>query len=60
MEDNITAVQLKVMEKVAKAAGVTVERVEEENQALGGSDAVVTTAPSFRVTLLAMLWTVPI
>ncbi len=51
MEDNITAVQLKVMEKVAKAAGVTVERVEEENQALGGSDAVVTTAPSFRVTL---------
>ena len=51
MQDNITAVQLKVMEKVAKAAGITLERVEEENVALGGADAVVTSAPSFRLTV---------
>ena len=51
MEDNITRGAAEGYgKKVAKAAGVTVERVEEENQAFGGSDAVVTTAPSVRVT----------
>lgn len=55
MQDNITSVQLKVMEKVAKAAGVTLERVEEENIALGGADAVVTSAVSFRMTVNYML-----